>query len=504
MRYLIYCRKSTDTEDKQVLSLDSQENELTRIAGTQGLQVVGILREAMSAKSVGRPVFDQLLKMIAAGKADAILCWKLDRLARNMVDGGSVMDLLQKSTIKEIRTYESIHLPADNVLMLAVHFGMANQYIRDLSTNVKRGNRAKLERGEWPNKAPFGYYNDKATKTVKVDKQQARYVVRAYELYATGGYSINQIRDVLQKEGLRTSTGNKIGKNHVHRLFLTKFYLGLMERDGIVYVGKHKPIIPTALYDRAQDVLHGRLHPKPKKHSYSARGFLKCGSCGCALTADTQKGFQYYYCTNGKGVCEEHKKYMRSKVVDGLLSQMFLDLRFDEELIELSAEAYKARNKDKLEYVQGARDSIVKELESLTERESVLTDGYASQIIRKDLYELKMRELSNRQTELTKQLSELEVRGGVSVGTFERIREIFLEGSRAAKEYLEVDDAKKRRMLEKLLSNASIKNQNVISYQYKSPYQALAKAPKNGDLCSMLRDLDSNQDKRIQSPLSYH
>jgi site-specific DNA recombinase len=488
MKYLIYCRKSTDTEDKQVLSLDSQEAELTRIAGAQGLQVVEILRESMSAKEVGRPVFNRMLKMISSGKADAILCWKLDRLARNMVDGGSVMDLLQKSVIKEIRTYESVHAPSDNVLMLAVHFGMANQYIRDLSANVKRGNRAKLERGEWPNHAPFGYTNDKATKTVKVNKQQAKYVARAYELYATGGYTLKQVRDVLYQEGLRTATGNRFSANQIHRFFTSKFYLGLMERDGVVYLGKHKPIIPSALYDRAQDVLHGRLHPKPKKHFYSARGFLQCGSCGCALTCDTQKGYMYYYCTNGKGVCEEHKKYMRSGTVDSLLSQMFLDLAFDEELIELSAEAYKARNRDKLEYVQGAQDSIVKELESLVERESVLTDGFASQIIRKDLYELKMRESHNRQVELSKQLSELEVRGGVSVSTFERIREIFLDGSRAAKQYLEVDDAKKRKMLEKLLSNASIKNQNIVNYQYKSPYHVLAKTPKNCDLEALLGD----------------
>ena len=176
MKYLIYCRKSTDTEDKQVLSLKSQENELKRLAEANKLNVVGILRESMSTKSVGRPVFNRMLKMIASGKADAIICWKLDRLARNMVDGGQVMDLLQKSVIQEIRTYESVHVPSDNVLMLAVHFGMANQYIRDLSVNVKRGNRAKLDRGEWPNHAPFGYLNDKATKRIVIDPDRGRYV----------------------------------------------------------------------------------------------------------------------------------------------------------------------------------------------------------------------------------------------------------------------------------------------------------------------------------------
>src|SRR5882672_3661151 len=192
MNYIVYCRKSTDTEDKQVLSLESQERELIEIAEKQNLKVIKIFRESMSAKDVGRPVFNQMMKMIMSGKANGILCWKLDRLARNMIDGGLVMDLLQKSVIKEIRTYESIHLSSDNVLMLAVHFGMANQYSRDLSQNVKRGNRAKLERGEWPNHAPYGYINDKLNKTVIPDPKSFHYVRKMFELYAAGGYSLEQ------------------------------------------------------------------------------------------------------------------------------------------------------------------------------------------------------------------------------------------------------------------------------------------------------------------------
>ena len=148
MKYILYCRKSTDTEDKQVQSLDSQEHELVDMAKKHNLLVVKILKESMSAMSAGRPIFEQMMKMIDTGKADAILCWKLDRLARNFVDGGKIIDNLQKSVIKEIRTYEAIHLPSDNVLLLAVQLGMANQYIRDLSVNVKRGNREKLARGE--------------------------------------------------------------------------------------------------------------------------------------------------------------------------------------------------------------------------------------------------------------------------------------------------------------------------------------------------------------------
>src|SRR3989344_3596374 len=135
MKYVIYCRKSTDTEDKQVLSLDSQLKELSQIAQKQNLEIVDYLHESKSAKEPGRPVFNEMIKMINSGKADAILCWKIDRLTRNPVDGGQIQWLLQNNKIKCIQTFEKSFLPSDNVLLVSIEQGMASQYIRDLSTN---------------------------------------------------------------------------------------------------------------------------------------------------------------------------------------------------------------------------------------------------------------------------------------------------------------------------------------------------------------------------------
>lgn len=150
MRYILYCRKSTDTEDKQVKSLESQEKEMMDYAAQNGLEVSRILQESQSAKSEGRPVFATLLAAMQTGEADAVLCWKVDRLARNMADAGRLIDLLQRGVIKQIRTYDAVHLPTDNVLMLAVQLGMANQYSRDLSENVKRGTVPSLNKAVGP------------------------------------------------------------------------------------------------------------------------------------------------------------------------------------------------------------------------------------------------------------------------------------------------------------------------------------------------------------------
>ena len=494
MKYIIYCRKSTDTEDKQVLSLESQENELKRLAEAHELEVIEILKESRSAKEPDRPIFNSMMKKISSGKADAILCWKIDRLTRNPVDGGQIQWLLQNNKIKCIRTFEKSYFPNDNVLLMSIEQAMANQYIRDLSVNVKRGNRAKLERGEWPNHAPLGYFNDKATKTVQIDKQFAPYVVRAYELYLTGGYTLKQITKVLYDEGLRTKTGGMCRTNQIHRFFLTRFYCGLMERDGKIYDGKHKAIITISQFNQAQEVLHGRSHPHPKKYFYSAQGFLRCEVCGCALTVDTRKGFKYYYCTNGKGVCDQHKGYMRSEYVDKALSDMFKVLKFDEEIIDISYEAYKAENMNKADYVNTGKDNLLNELKGLTEKESLLVDSYTSQVLRKDLYEQKMLEVENRRTELKKQLKEIELKGAVPESTIEQVKNIFLDGNKASEKYLQIDEYEKRKMLEKLLSNATFKNKSVAQYFFKNQFEILAKTPKNCDLPRLLRGLESNQD----------
>ena len=503
MKYIIYCRKSTDTEDKQVLSLESQENELRQIAISQDLQIVEILTESKSAKEPGRPVFNAMMKMISSGKADAILCWKIDRLTRNPVDGGQIQWLLQNNKIKCIRTFEKNFLPSDNVLLMSIEQAMANQYIRELSINVKRGNRAKLEKGEWPNHAPLGYLNDKATKTVKIDKKFAPYIVRAYELYLTGGNTLEQITKVLYDEGLRTKTGGMCRSNQIHRFFINRFYCGMMERDGKIYEGKHKGIVSVKQWNDAQEILHGRAHPHPKKYFYSAQGFLKCEHCGCALTVDTRKGHKYYYCTNGKGICDEHKGYMRSEYVDESLSEMFKVLAFDKETIEISYEAYKELNTGKATYVDTSTDNLLNELQGLSEKESLLVDSYTAQVLRKDLYEQKMLEVENKRTELKKQLKEIQLKGAVSAEAIEQIKKVFLDGNQASEKYLTLDEYEKRKMLGELLSNATFKKKSVAQYLFKNQFQILAITPKNSDLPRLLPDLESNQNFRFQRATAY-
>jgi len=215
MRYIIYCRKSSEAEDRQVLSIESQITELKKLAERLNLEVVEVLTESQSAKSPGRPIFNEMIKKINQGKADGIICWKLDRLARNPIDGGQIIWILQKGIIKHIQTFDRSYYPEDNVLLMSVEFGMANQFILDLSKNVKRGLRTKLEKGWRPNLAPLGYLNSrtkgKGKNEIIKDPERFDLIKKMWKLMLSGSYSPPKILKIANnKWALRTRNGKPL------------------------------------------------------------------------------------------------------------------------------------------------------------------------------------------------------------------------------------------------------------------------------------------------------
>lgn len=490
MNYIIYCRKSSEAEDRQVLSLDSQEKELMDIAKRYDLKVFKVFQESMSAKDVGRPIFNQMMKLISSGKADAILCWKSDRLARNFIDGGLIMDSLQKGVIKEIRTHESIHLPNESSFILAMQFGMANQYSRDLSVNVKRGNKAKLEKGGWPSMAPFGYLNDKSNQTIIIDPQYSPVIKRAFELFATGKYSVSELSNKIYDEGYRTKKAvHKIPKSMLHFFLRNPFYYGVMKKNGVYYQGNHEPLISKDLFDRVNYILDGKNKTKRKTHQFPLRGFMNCEVCGCLLTATLQKGkYVYYYCTNGKGICNQKKEHLTAQEAEELISGLLQKLKFDDQLVELAFDAYKEKFKSDYDKAERAEEMRIKALNNVEDKKNRLLDAYISGIISKEVYEAKTRDLQNEIVSLkipVKRKDEKEII------TFEQLKNAFSQAQNAENIFLKGSDEEKRQTLNNLLSNCKIKDKKIASFEFKMGYQQLAMAyPKPTNLLEMRATLD--------------
>ncbi|MCD6297731.1 MAG: recombinase family protein [Deltaproteobacteria bacterium] len=315
-RYFIYCRKSSEAEDRQVLSIESQINELKTLAERLNLQVVDILLESRSAKAPGRPVFNEMIKKINQGKADGIICWKLDRLARNPIDGAQITWMLQRGIIKHIQTYDRGYYPEDNVLVMDVEFGMANQFILDLSKNVKRGLKAKAEKGWLPTTAPLGYLNDRTkgkgnTEIVK-DPERFDLVKKIWNLMLTGNYTVPKILDIANnKWGFRTIHGKPIPRSVMYAIFTNPFYYGWFEyprSSGNWYKGAHRPMVTVEEYDKVQTLLGRNGRPRPKKRSFAFTGLIRCGECGAMVTAEEKNqvicsACKYKFSSNNRFAC---------------------------------------------------------------------------------------------------------------------------------------------------------------------------------------------------------
>lgn len=310
MKYFVYCRKSTESEDRQALSLDSQKAEIQRtFCGQVNVSIVEFLVESKSAKTPGRPVFNAMLERIKRGEAEGIIAWHPDRLARNSVDGGLVIYMLDQGVIKDLKfanfTFEN---SSQGKFMLQIMFGYSKYYVDNLSENVKRGMRAKVERGWFPAVPPIGYRNDRATNTIIRDPEHFEIVKRLLTLAVTGAYTAKQLCMIARDEWHyltpkhKRMGGNLLSLNTTYRILKNLFYAGYFSWNGALYKGNHEAMVSLEEYERMQSAIFGVVVRRPQLHAFPYTGFMRCGECGLSITAERHTNrfgskYVYYRCT---------------------------------------------------------------------------------------------------------------------------------------------------------------------------------------------------------------
>lgn len=421
MKYIGYCRKSTDESDRQILSIESQIAELKDFASRQNVEILDFVTEARTAKVPGRPLFANVLNRIEKGEAQGIISWHPDRLARNSIDGGKIIYLLDTGKLIDLKfpSFWFENSPQGK-FVLNIAFGQSKYYVDNLSENVKRGQRQQVRRGVLPARSPKGYvYNDLEAKH-EIDPIKSKIIKKAFEKYAEGS-SQTDVRKFLFANGIEKRRGGVLTLTTIERILTDRFYIGLFKFKGEIHQGTHKTFISKALFDKVQKQLEVSTRKAFKTHNFPFTRMMKCGECGASITAEYKtkyykrthnKGiYTYYRCTKKLKPCTQ--KFIRQEEVDTQLRKIVLDVAIPvgwlpkwEKLIE------NQEVKDRLNIETNA-GLLEKESESVDLKLNTLLDAFLDNTLDAETYTHKKNELFEKKLKLQEEILQIKTNGSV-------------------------------------------------------------------------------------------
>ncbi len=360
--------------------------------------------------------------------------------------------------------------------MLNIIFGQSKYYVDNLSENTKRGIREKLRLGEYPGFAPIGYVNDGKGK-ILVDESTAPLVKKLYLLCAENKYTLDDLKKLAAAFDLVSKRSKKpLSVSNVQRILTNVFYYGVFLYNGELFQGAHAAIITKELYDKVQEVLSLRSRPKLNKNRYFAfRGLMRCAECGCTITAEHQKGHNYYRCTKKKGKCTQ-QGYIREEKLNVLMSEAIKKVSLDD--ANYKAMLDELEREETLLRAEKIHNDISREarLREIDEQLSRLLDLFVEGIISADEYKQKKASLINKKTHLLESPV-----SGTSDGKWLEPMKNFLTLAHQARYIASAGTpAEKGNFLKRAGSNFRLFGKNLL-FSYNYPFKILEKS-QNEDM----------------------
>ncbi|PIS38935.1 MAG: hypothetical protein COT34_01095, partial [Candidatus Nealsonbacteria bacterium CG08_land_8_20_14_0_20_43_11] len=417
-KFFIYARKSSEDEEKQILSIEAQIQELRDFAKKENLDIIDEFVETKTAKEPGRPIFNQMLDKIEKAEAEGILAWHPDRLARNSIDGGKIIWLLDIGKIQSLKFPTFWFEPTpQGKFMLNIAFGQSKYYVDNLSENVKRGLRQKLRRGEWPGQAPIGYVNNLRNHTIEIDREKMPIIRKLFKAYATGKYTLKELADLSLSLGLVSQRKRKgLSVAVIQRMLENNFYIGLFTYRGEIYEGKHKPIIDKITFDKVQQILKQRAKPRKTKTllDFPFRGIFKCGECGRSVTGEQhikKSGliFRYYRCTKKNTIC--HQEFIRETDLAKQIDKVVSKFAWPENWISKMFDQVEKWKNEKEQSTKSLAKPLKGELQKVETKISKLLDAHLEGLLEADEYHNKKAELIEKKMALKQKIAQLGQKG---------------------------------------------------------------------------------------------
>ncbi len=387
-RYMMYCRKSSESDERQIQSLPDQITNLTALINQSGVNLIGEpLQEQRTAKIPGRPIFGRLIQMIEDGEINGIVLLNPSRLSRNTIDTGRIIYLMDQGKLIEVVTpYQTFKNNPNDKFMLNLLCTQAKLENDNKSVNITEALKLKAERGVFPGRARPGYINNhekpQGLRDISIHPLYFKLMRKLFDLALTGNYSVEALMREAKILGIRSSkSGKPIVKSWMHRLLRDPFYTGRFMYCGKLYQGQHQAMLSDAEFNLLQDILDGRSKGRQQKHNFALNGIIRCGECQYCITAQehikkykngTQQIFGYYCCTK-KGEIKCSQPYVSTTKLEGQFSGelgQFEDI--DEEFVDWAYEALdETKTKDQdvhkgsYEALQSVLDGVNKRIDNL-------------------------------------------------------------------------------------------------------------------------------------------
>ncbi len=513
MKYFLYCRKSSEDEDRQVLSIESQRREMERqVASWPDVEVIARFEESKSAKAPGRPVFDAMLKRIERGEAEGIVAWHPDRLARNSVDGGRVIFLLDTKRLIDLKfatfTFENT---SQGKFMLSILFGYSKYYVDSLSENVRRGYRTKYEHGWLPTIPPIGYLNDKEAKTIIADPERFALIRRMWELMLTGAHSPRQIWETATHEwGLRTKKRRKIGGapltlSGVYKIFNNPFYAGVLEWDGRTYAGKHPAMVTLDEFDRVQEILGNKRVARPKHFEFAYTGLIRCGECGFAVTAEEKTNrwgsmYTYYHCSRRRLDYRCRQPYVRLEDLESQIHEFLTEIAPPEDLHRWAIEQFERLGQDRRSQVGNRRQALEGALAANARELDTLTQLRLRDLLTDEEYVRQREALQRKRIGLTQNLE----RVAQHEDWFEPAKRLMSFNKSAVSAFADGDPRTKRFILTRVGSNLELRDEK-LRIDAKKPFRRWTGTENISDWRAFGKDVRTlilNHDENVMTLLA--
>jgi site-specific DNA recombinase len=466
-QYFGYIRVSTGRQSHGV-SLPEQREAIERYAARKGLTIGQWFEEKETASKPGkRPIFSAMLKLLRQGKAAGVIVHKLDRSVRTLEEWAELTQLLPRGVdINFANDDLDLHTRSGR-LAADIQAVVAADYSRNLREEARKGFYGRLKQGIYPMRAPVGYLNCGAGKPKEIDPVRGPMVRQAFELYATGNYTVRSLTETLRTLGLRNRAGKHLSVVTVWEMIQNPFYMGLIriKRTRETFQGAHEPLISSLVFKQVQDVLHGRAAAQVTRHEFVFRRLLRCGNCKRVLIGERQRSYIYYRCHTCRGTSIRQEEAERAVLVS------FDAFALSEENYVTFGEALAHAGGDQVARQKQAEHSIRFALDKANERLTRLTDAFLDQTIEKDLFQARKNALLYERRELQDKLSEIQRSPRTDLERADSLKNLVKSASNL---YREGTDPKKRNLVKIATSNIEVKAKEAVA-ELDFPFSEFAK-----------------------------